>query len=279
MPLTVTVLVENRSLRDDLLAGRGLSLHLQADEHSVLFDTGPDERLITNAERLGIDLSRVSTIVLSHGHYDHSGGLPALAAWFARRSLRPQLVAHPAAFLSRGILLPLRRRAQPWRQLGSPMDQTALAKHFTLTLSDTPLPLPGRLCFLGQVPRRTGIPGGKSLGAKLTAQGWRRDEVADDSGLVWQGDDGLVVLSGCAHAGICNLTEQARQVGGVSQPVQAVLGGFHLRSSGPGDLWQVRGYFRQLGAARVGACHCSGWGRHWLPGQSDISTGSQLQFQ
>ncbi|TDR79792.1 MBL fold metallo-hydrolase [Paludibacterium purpuratum] len=278
MTLTVTVLVENRSLRADLAAGRGLALHLDDGRQRILFDTGPDGRLIDHAERLGIDLAAVDTIVLSHGHYDHSGGLPALADWYAARGLRPRLVAHPDAFVRRGVLLRLGRWIRPLRELGAPLSLATLQASFDVRLSHTPEALPGgRWHFIGQVPRRPAFAGGRRLGWKYATDGLRPDGIEDDSGLVWQGDEGLVVISGCAHSGICNLTEQAREITGIAT-VQAVLGGFHLRSAGPVELWRTRKYFRQLAAKRISACHCSGWGRYWLPGQQDIASGSQLEF-
>lgn len=278
MTLTVTVLVENRSPRADLQAGRGLALHLEDDQQAILFDTGPDARLIANAERLGIDLARVGTMVLSHGHDDHSGGLPALAAWYAARGLRPRLVAHPQAFSQRRVALRLGPWSRTLRLLGAPLDQASAAQQFALCCSRQPLPLGApRWRFLGQIPRQATGPGGKALGQQRMATGWRRDMIEDDSGLVWHGQDGLVILSGCAHAGICNLTERARALFPAVK-VQAVLGGFHLRSSGPWDLYRVRRYFQALQAPRVAACHCSGWGRYWLPRQEEMATGSRLVF-
>ncbi|MBV8049062.1 MAG: MBL fold metallo-hydrolase [Paludibacterium sp.] len=278
MPLTVTVLVENRTTQPDLARARGLSLFLDDGERRVLFDTGPDARLIGHAARLGVDLAAVDTIVLSHGHYDHSGGLPALADWYAARGLRPRLIAHPGAFVRRRVLLGLGRWRWSLRELGAPLSLDEAQARFDLHLSATPHGLAGgRMHFLGHIARLPAYRGGRRLGWKQAYHGMAPDDIDDDSGLVWQGKDGLVVISGCAHSGICNLTEAARAATG-DAAVQAVLGGFHLRSAGPFDLWRTRTYFRQLGAPRVAACHCSGWGRYWLPAREDIATGSRLTF-
>jgi 7,8-dihydropterin-6-yl-methyl-4-(beta-D-ribofuranosyl)aminobenzene 5'-phosphate synthase len=245
----------------------------------VLFDTGPDGRLIANASALGIDLSKVSQIVLSHGHYDHSGGLTALAAWYTERGLRPQLIAHPAVFNQRSVRLGWGPCACTLRQLGAPISQQQASQAFDLQLSTQPLPIgTSGLVFLGEIPRTLEFERIATLGSTRHPHGFSPDKIPDDSGLAWQSRDGLVIISGCAHSGICNLVEHARLT--CHQPkVAAVLGGFHLRSAGPLHLLRVRRYFNALKIQQLSACHCSGWGRWWLPEQQDIATGSRLEFQ
>lgn len=275
MPLSVTILVDNHGHTPGLRAGRGFSCWVDDGRTRVLFDTGPDGRLIDNAGRLGIDLASVSYIVLSHGHYDHSGGLPALADWYAARGLRPRLLAHPEAFVRREIRLGHGRVSRTLRTLGSPMSREEAAARFELELCAGPRTLePGDLCFLGEIDRRP-CPGQTHVLGSLAQGG--ADRIADDSALAWPGREGLVVISGCAHSGIGNIVESARARTGTPS-VQAVLGGFHLRSAGPLELWRVRRYFGRLGRPRLAACHCSGWGRRWLPRQCDIATGDRLHF-
>jgi 7,8-dihydropterin-6-yl-methyl-4-(beta-D-ribofuranosyl)aminobenzene 5'-phosphate synthase len=275
MPLSLTVLVENRSRRADLAAGRGFSCWLDDGRARVLFDTGPDGRLIDNAARLGIDLASVTHIVLSHGHYDHSGGLPALAQWYAARGLRPQLVSHPAAFAAREFRLGIGCWSRRLRRLGAPLTADEVARHFDWQPSATPVALgDGGLMFLGAVGRARFPSDEHAIGQLADGS---LDRVVDDSALVWPGRNGAVVVSGCAHAGIGNVVESARALPGCAR-VQAVLGGFHLRSAGPLQLWRVRRYFSRLGVTAVGACHCSGWGRHWMPAQRDLSTGVRRVF-
>lgn len=275
MPLSVTVLVENRCRTPGLQAGRGFSCWLDDGHARVLFDTGPDGRLIANAARLGIDLASVTHIVLSHGHYDHSGGLPALAAWYAARGLRPRLIAHPAAFARRAVRIGLGPLAFSARELGAPLREDEAARHFSLQLSDTPLALGnGGLRFLARIDRQA-FPRDTHLLGRL--ENGRHDPITDDSALLWPGERGLVVVSGCAHSGIRNTVESARALAD-SSAVQAVLGGFHLRSAGPLQLLRVRRYFARLAVSRLSACHCSGWGRFWLPARQDICTGDRLQF-
>jgi len=278
MSLSITVLVENQTTRPDLACGRGLSLYLEQGHDRVLFDTGPDERLIANASALGIDLSKVSHIVLSHGHYDHSGGLTALAAWYAERGLRPQLIAHPAVFNQRSVRLGWGSCACTLRQLGAQISQQQASQAFNLQLSTQALPIgTSGLVFLGEIPRTLAFERIATLGSTQHLHGFSPDPIPDDSGLAWQSTEGLVIISGCAHSGICNLVEHARLA--CHQPkVTAVLGGFHLRSAGPRHLLRVRRYFNALKIQQLSACHCSGWGRWWLPEQQDIATGSRLEF-
>lgn len=274
MPLTITVLVENHSPRSDLRAGRGLCLHLDDGENRVLFDTGPDGRLIDNAATLGIDLARLTHVVLSHGHYDHSGGLPTLAKWNAERGLRPRLIMHPAAFAQRSARLGLGKWSIGLRELGAPFDPASLIAGFEIETRRelTPIGEHG-LFYLGEIHRVIPFEQRKSFGWLHQSDGFAADYVADDSALAWHSPHGLVVISGCAHSGICNVVEHARVSLNASR-VQAVLGGFHLRTAGPGHLGKVRRYFQQLAPDLVAACHCTGWGRYWLPGQQALATGA-----
>lgn len=278
MPLSITVLVENHSKLPQLRPARGLSLLLEDGQHSILFDTGPDARVIANAAALGVDLTRVSHIVLSHGHIDHSGGLVALADWFSARQLRPILVAHPGVFHQRTVRLGWGCIGLNLRQLGASISQTRASQAFELLLSTQPLQIEhGRFRFLGEIPRELDFEQATTLGQIPLKQGFLPDPIQDDSGLSWSGEDGQVVISGCAHSGICNLVERARWLTGDDR-INAVLGGFHLRSASPWHLRRVRSYFETIGVQQLSACHCSGWGRWWLPRQHTIHTGSRLQF-
>jgi 7,8-dihydropterin-6-yl-methyl-4-(beta-D-ribofuranosyl)aminobenzene 5'-phosphate synthase len=279
MPLSTTVLVENHSADPRLAKARGLSLFLDDGQQRILFDTGPDARLITHAAALGIDLASVSHIVLSHGHIDHSGGLEALAQWFGARHLRPTLIAHPDVFNPRCVRLGWGRFGITLRQMGMSISQTLASQAFDLLLTRLPLSIDGgRFTFLGEIPRVLDFERVATLGWIPQRSGFRADPILDDSGLSWAGQDGQVVFSGCAHSGICNLVGHARTLGDDAR-INAVLGGFHLRSAGPLHLARVRQYFTRLGVSHLSACHCSGWGRWWLAQQHNSGSGSHFTFR
>lgn len=270
MSLVITVLVDNQTQSAELRAAAGLALHIQDQDIAVLFDTGTDARVIAHAEALGIDLGGIDAIMLSHGHHDHTGGLPALAAFFAARGRRPPLIAHPGVWQARWV----RDRPElPERWLGPPLDLAAASSGFDWRPATSACAV-GKMIFIGEVPpcaeRAT-------LGVVRDAHGDHADSVIDDSGLAWRGRDGLVVVSGCAHSGIESLIDHAHAVSGEPR-LAAVVGGMHLQSADEARIAQVQRYLGARAPRRVHACHCTGAAAARLPFQQGLGVGAVLRF-
>jgi len=253
--MELTVLVENATLIDRYLLGEpGLSILVEDDGTRVLFDAGYSDAFLVNAARLGVDLTRLDAVVLSHGHLDHTWGLEPLvrlfsgAAWAGREVRRPQLVAHPALFDHRD--------AEGVPELGSLLCPNRLSRHFELNASREPVWLSERLVFLGEIERGSGFEGCASVGRRMTAKGVVDDTVPDDSALAWRSDDGLVIVTGCSHSGICNIVEQARRVTGVER-VRDIVGGLHLLAPPPEVLERTAAYLGGLDLDALHACHCT----------------------
>jgi len=208
-PLKITVLNDN-------IAGRwcraehGLSFLIEADQ-KILFDTGSMDLISYNAQILNIDLQQISTIVLSHGHDDHSGGLMLFQG--------QQLICHPDAFLKRF-------RKSNHTELSIKWTEDEIRSRFNLITSREPIQLSDQIFFLGEIPRETTFESKKTAFKKADGTD---DFVLDDSGLAVITSKGLVVISGCAHSGICNMVIHARKVSGIKK-VHQVIGGFHLQN-------------------------------------------------
>jgi 7,8-dihydropterin-6-yl-methyl-4-(beta-D-ribofuranosyl)aminobenzene 5'-phosphate synthase len=253
--MRLTVLMDNSTLIDRyFLSEPGLSFHITDEDTTVLFDAGYSDAFIANAQKMSIELLALDAVVLSHGHLDHTWGLvPLIQMWSAlalegRAVPRPKLVAHPLALSS--------RRGGGLPEIGSMLSEEKLARHFDLELSRTPVTLTERLVFLGEIPRRTSFEGQIPLGSVYLEAGEEQDHMLDDSALVYRSREGLVVITGCAHAGICNTVEYAREVCG-EERIRDIVGGFHLLNPPEEQLAGTVEYLRSAAPPCVHACHCT----------------------
>jgi len=251
--MQLTILVDNNTLIDRyFLAEPGLSFLIEDDNLSVLFDTGYSDIFLKNAEKMGKDLSHLNYIVLSHGHLDHTWGIEPLIRYLAeleiehRPFLRPSLVAHPECLT--GV------SADGFREFGSLISKDRLAKQLDMHLSKKPVFLNENLVFLGEIPRKNDFEGILTFGKKDGAQ--EGDTVVEDSALVYKTSKGLVIITGCSHAGICNIIEYAKHICKDFR-IFDIIGGLHLQDPSRRQLEGTLTYFKDLGPDFVHACHCT----------------------
>jgi 7,8-dihydropterin-6-yl-methyl-4-(beta-D-ribofuranosyl)aminobenzene 5'-phosphate synthase len=274
--LDVTVLVDNYS---DLLlmqssetvrrpicvppnvpmAEHGLSCMLRvrsgAEEHVVMMDAGiTSECLLHNAKVLRTDLASTEAIVLSHGHFDHFGGLPGLLGQTTRGT---PVVLHPDAFLSRRFNIP-NVGITPSYQLKEEQIESGGG---TIVRPEGPSTLASGLVQVsGEIKRETTFEKGFPFAEALIGGNWQVDPFHDDQAIaVNVKGKGLVVLSGCAHAGIVNSVEHLRRITGV-QKVHAIMGGFHLT----GPLFDpvippTVEAIKAIAPDHIIPMHCTGW--------------------
>ncbi|PKL63152.1 MAG: MBL fold metallo-hydrolase [Methanomicrobiales archaeon HGW-Methanomicrobiales-2] len=253
--MRLTVLVDNATLTDRyFLAEPGLSIYLEDGGTRVLFDAGYSGILIPNAQKMGIDLLRVEEIVISHGHLDHTWGLDALvrlhteAIFEGRERVEPTFIAHPDAFLTRSC--------DGVGEIGCHLSVEELFRHGKVLLTAAPLWLTENLVFLGEIERRFPFERAPSCGYIYTPDGIREDTVADDTALACKTPDGLVVITGCSHAGICSIVEQAKEICDEDRVVD-VIGGFHLLDAPPEQIQGILDYFAEVKPAALHPCHCT----------------------
>jgi len=224
--------------------------------HSVLFDTGVSPGgTLTNAKRMGLNPAEIESIVLSHGHYDHFGGLPNIVKAIARRKL--PVIVHEDMFKTRGILYS-DGSIRKFPKFPSE-DRIIPAKYIPtkkpLLLADD------RILVTGEIPRQTDFEKGFPKQQAFSDGEWRPDPwVLDDRALVIRvKDKGLIVISGCAHSGIINTTLYAQQVTGVDD-VYCVMGGFHLAGKGfRPRIGKTVEMLKRLSPKVLVPSHCTGW--------------------
>jgi 7,8-dihydropterin-6-yl-methyl-4-(beta-D-ribofuranosyl)aminobenzene 5'-phosphate synthase len=254
--LTLTVLVENTTFMDhDYCGEAGLSLLLETAKKKILLDTGLSGLFLTNAKKMGIDLSDLDFIVLSHGHIDHTGGLIVLSRYLAPEKSGgwqprvPELIAHPRCFW------PKEKGA---RKNGSAVSEEEARRQFLVNLSDEPVWITDDLVFLGEIPRKftfeQGDPGKRIIHRPDGTI--EPDLLLDDSALAYRSPQGLVIITGCSHAGICNITEYARDVCS-ERKVRDIIGGFHLITPEPERMSKTGLYLGGLSLKALHACHCT----------------------
>lgn len=247
--LRIRVLSDNYCPVGKMFRGEpAFSLFLEDGGRKILFDTAYSDLFIRNAERMGIDLTEIDAIVLSHGHFDHTHGLVHLMDYLNVRQVHRKidLICHEEA------LLPKRCRGESFGNLLSPAD---LENHFHIIRSREPIQVTPHLLFLGEIERKFDFEAFEPMGEVLKDGGWQPDELIDDIALAYVGRDAVSVISGCAHSGICNITEQARRLSGHSK-VRRLLGGFHLQKPSPERLEGSLNYLEELRADYVDPLHC-----------------------
>lgn len=242
------------------LAEHGFSTHVAVRDggrtRSMLFDFGCSAHgAAYNADLVGLDLGGVEALALSHGHLDHVGGMAELVARTGRSDL--ELVTHPGAFGEQRHV-----RTPKGFRLYFPEFSREAVRNMGVGLRESVQPVPmlgGTALFLGEIPRTCPFERGMPNAFYVRDGEECRDAVDDDSSMVFNlRGRGLVVLSGCAHAGIVNTVRHAVQVAGVEQ-VHAVIGGFHL--TGPAFAHAVEPTIEALKALApryVVPAHCTG---------------------
>jgi len=235
--MRIKILVDNTAI-SGFESVHGFSLLIEADK-KILFDLGPNELFIENAAKLGEDLTDVETVVLSHGHWDHGDGLAYLKG--------KQLILHPDSFTRRSGKINS-------TNVGLSISRETIQKNYEILECKEPFWISDNIVFLGEIPRENDF---ESKESSFVLPDGSADFVLDDSAIVIQSKKGLIVISGCAHSGICNTVTYAQQVCN-NQKVYAVLGGFHLRKLDEVTKKTIE-FLCQKDVKFVGPTHCTGF--------------------
>ena len=246
--MKITALVENTAPSGDLIKRHGLSVYVETTRHKLLFDLGPDDTFLRNAESLGIDIAEVDIVIISHGHADHGGGLP----YFLERNTKAQIYIHREAFEPHYTKLLITRH-----NIG--LDEE-FAENERITLVGNEYLIDAELILFANVGGRHMLPqGNKTLLVKQEGK-LVRDRFRHETNLLIA-DSGVVALfTGCSHNGITNILTAARRY--YSQ-FDYVIGGFHMfnptkRKTEPRErIVRVASELKHY-RAQFYTCHCTG---------------------
>ncbi len=250
--LELTVICENSVSPGPpgLIGEHGWSCYVETGLQRLLFDTGQGLGILNNSLILKKELSSINAIVLSHGHYDHTSGLPAVL----RMSGPREVYAHPDIFLPRYY-----KRDRDIREIGLRYKREYLegiGAKFVEVKKFTEI-YPG-IFLTGEVPRVTTFePPDPHMKLKDPETGWIQDPLLDDLSMVIDTPEGLFVILGCAHAGIINiLTYVQENLPG--RPIHTVIGGTHLGLADPAQFEDTLSALGEFNIKRLGAAHCTG---------------------
>lgn len=213
----------------------GFSLLIEVDNKKILFDTSFADEILNNAKQAGIDLTDLDFIILSHGHWDHTNGLEYL------QNIDALVIAHPDCFA---------KRYEGKKAIGSSLNLAEVNNNFKTLLSRQPYQVTKNAVFLGEIPRTTSFENKNPCGKRMDGSD---DFVLDDSALVINSNDGLIIISGCSHAGICNIIEYTKKIMHENK-ILAVIGGLHLFDNEQTDC--TIEYLKMQSINKIYPAHC-----------------------
>ncbi len=276
MELRLEILVEETARRTGLLAEHGLSFYVEFGGKRFLFDTGQLFALQWNAERLNVDFSSLDFVALSHGHYDHTGGLEAV---LKTRGNPLPVFAHPDVFRER-----FHRKPDGLHAIGIPKSRQAyeaLGAIFHLNSGWSEL-APG-IHLTGEISRKTAFESGEPDLVLQTENGLQPDPIHDDQALVLETSKGAVLLLGCGHSGFVNTLKAVQQRLHLDY-FYRILGGFHLTAAPEERIRKTVEALGQFSFHTISPMHCTGFRARaalWraFPEQfEDLHTGDLIQF-
>ena len=253
MKARITIICENSVSVKGGIGEHGFAAFLETERGNYLFDTGGGEGLIPNLMQFDKDPLSIQKIFLSHGHQDHTGGLPSILELVGET----EILAHPDLFTAR-YRISRKEGRESKRFVGLKFQKPyleglggkfVLEKYFREVTRE--------MYLTGEVPRMTAFEKGDAR-LFVESQGqWVPDPFRDDQSLIMEGPQGLVLVLGCAHAGLINILRHAMEKTG-SDRVSAIIGGTHLDFASPQQVEDTIAALKEYRVEKIGVSHCTG---------------------
>ncbi|MDC7220662.1 MAG: MBL fold metallo-hydrolase [Spirochaetales bacterium] len=248
--MEIKILVDNNTIIDEYYLGEPAVSYLIIEKGTkILFDVGYSDIFISNAGKMKESLKDLDYVVLSHGHNDHTGGLEPLVNHLkgSEEGAKTKLVAHEDTFLY---------KEEMGESIGSFVKEEFVKNHFDTVFTTKPLWLTENLVFLGEIERSHTFENKNPIGKYKLNDDLVDDYLKDDSALAYKSPEGLVIITGCSHAGICNIIDYAKKVCREERIVD-VLGGFHMLEPTREELEGTMQFFKEAHINRAHPCHCT----------------------
>ncbi len=250
--IKISILCENTAGSPNILGEHGFSALIESGVHKILFDTGAGHTLKHNAQLLNIDLTQIPILVLSHGHYDHTGGIYYL---FEPHGNLEKLYVHPSAFIQRYI----RYNNNTVREIGyHGPDLTTLLQKVEITHTSKPTQIAPQIITTGEIPRTNPI---EDVGGPfyLDPETTTPDPIIDDQSLIIEGTDTFILITGCCHSGIINTLEHVTKNILQKHKKAIIIGGLHLHQASTERLNFTLQHLKQFPIKAIYPCHCTGF--------------------
>ena len=238
----LTTLFENISYRSGLISGHGLSYYLETPQSKILFDTGPSDALLVNADILGIDLSEIDALVVSHGHYDHTGGIPAFLSVNSKAAIYMKEDALKEKFKAYDNYIGI---PKGWEKA---IERIRFVKDTTEISSGVYI-----------IPETTLLNKEDTHFSHFFVKehdSFTPDMFTDEQFMLIRGKENVHIISGCSHSGISNVLASATDL--FKQQVGTVTGGFHLMNTDEHFVAGLAEKFKALNVRRLEVSHCTG---------------------
>jgi len=251
MTVRITTLSENSVAVPDVIAEWGFSVLVEIDGLTLLLDTGPSNSAVHNAGMLGADLKKVDKIILSHGHYDHTGGLQNVLRAMGKKI---EIFAHPDVWAEKYA-----RQRDVYRYVGIPFQRQVLESlGASFTLSKEPVRFSDTVLTTGEVPEITEYEQIEPKRFWVKEDGeMKPDPLADDLALIINTKPGLIIILGCGHRGLINTLRHAQKLTR-RQEIRLAIGGCHLIGSSPERTWMTINALKEMDVQSIGVSHCTG---------------------
>ncbi len=276
-PLRITCLVDDCAHQAGLLAEHGLSFLVERGSERVLLDTGTTDVILRNVDTMSVDLNGIDVIALSHGHYDHTNGLP----YVAERIGKATVFCHPNLFEDKVVV---RDNEEPIHAGPTWNRESLEAEGVEFDVSPERRIIARKTLLTGQIPRNHPEESVPSHFMRSGAFGLENDEILDDQCLAVETPRGLVVVLGCTHSGIINTLEHVLSLS-ESGRIHAVVGGLHLVDASLERIrWTIE-KIRPYDIRYLGLCHCTGIEAYCemsraFPGRCRyVSAGTVIEFE
>lgn len=241
--MKLKVLEDNNTYIDMYYLGEpAVSYYIEDGNDKILFDVGYSDAFMINAKKMGIDLNNVNKLVISHGHDDHTGGLKD----FFKEKRNIELISHPESFNYKEDATGL--------YIGSSLSKEELDEVCSLNLSKEPVQVSENIIYLGEIPIANDFEPRYTIGKSIVGGEKIDDMIEEDSAIVYKSSQGLFIITGCSHSGICNIIEYAKKVCNDNR-IYGVIGGFHLFEIN-NRLEKTIEYLKQNNIMLLYPCHC-----------------------